>query len=274
MTASVEVPQYVAEETTARWPNVGPQWVSEAPGELRQLCEQYGAIPETVLPARYGLVVAVQAKDRELIMKGSPDPDGPNQVKVMSALADLQVGPTILESFSTDTGFWTIMTRIKPGEPLRNLGASLAPPDKLATILRPLVNQPSPSSTLPYIGDWLRDRLEDDALSDLAPGRTVASETERSEALSVLSELTDAGAQGLCHGDTSPGNILTGENGKLYLIDPRGMRGEAAYDVAVLGLKSAMTVSPETRVSDLAKAVGVDVGRAERWAAIALAARV
>lgn len=274
MTAPVEVPQYVADETTARWPSIGPQWVSQAPGELRQLCERYGAAPEAVLPARYGLVVAVQADGRQLIMKGTPDPDSQYQIEVMTALADLNVGPQVLESFGTETGHWTVMERIKPGKALRNLGASLVPSNALAQILRPLDNQPAPSSSLPYIGDWLRDRLEDDSLSDLAPGRTVAPPTERMEALRALAELTADGARNLCHGDTSPGNILKGENGSLYLIDPRGMSGETAYDVAVLGLKSAMFTSPATRVSNLAKATGVDIARTQTWSSIAVAARV
>lgn len=268
MSHLIEIPAYVADEVKSRWREAGSQWVRGAQGELEDLCQSLDAEPERLLPSRYGLVVAVRVGQERLVVKGSPDPDGLRQAQVLDAFARRGVAPTIRAITSTSIGYWVVMDRVLPGNPLGELGASKTSEEELAKVLRPLVGQSAPTE-LAYIGDWLRHRLEDETLSDLAPGRSVASKEERLEALNVLGGLTPNGVRGLCHGDASPGNILLGKGRRLFLVDPRGMSGEVAYDVAVLGLKSA-----RQRISHLAEVAGVDADRALAWATVATAARV
>lgn len=231
--------------------------------------------PLRVLPGRYAFVAIVEARGGDhLVFRASPDPAATDQARVATALAQLGVSPRIHHVWETESGCWTVMDRVEPGTPLGNAGASALSAAELGAVLGPLDGEPAPSPTLPYIGDWLRERLEDDDLADLAPGRIVAPPDERDWALGQLADLTASGRRGLCHGDTSPGNILVGQGRTLHLIGPRGMCGEVAYDVAVLGLKSAEGHDLLERVGRLAYILGVDCKRARDWARIALAARV
>jgi streptomycin 6-kinase len=133
---------------------------------------------------------------------------------------------------------------------------------------------PPPVEDMPLIRDWLRGRLEDDALTDLAPGRTIAPPSERRAALSLLAQLSADGNDGLCHGDVSAPNVLVGEAGRLLVVDPRGFAGDVAYDVAVAALKATIRGAPRSVASDLADRVGVDLGRVRAWMIVADVARV
>jgi streptomycin 6-kinase len=127
---------------------------------------------------------------------------------------------------------------------------------------------------MPSIVDWLRDRLEDDHLTELPPGATIAAAEKRCTALNVLDELAYGVTPGLCHGDASTWNILASGQTGWKLIDPRGMSGEPAYDVAVLGSKVARHVPAHDIAPVLASAADVDPERVRAWMLVADAERV
>jgi streptomycin 6-kinase len=84
-------------------------------------------------------------------------------------------------------------------------------------------------------------------------------------AVELLRELDCVGiGDGLCHGDTSPRNILADGTDRWLLVDPRGVRGEVEYDVAVLALKTAREAPATTAI--LPREVGVDPLRVQAWA--------
>src|SRR5262249_53421535 len=127
---------------------------------------------------------------------------------------------------------------------------------------------------IPSIVDWLRIRLEDDDLADLAPGTVVAPADARARALDVLDQLAADHTPKLCHGDLSPWNVLADQHKGWSLIDPRGVSGEVHYDIAVLGLKIARTDDPIPVVALLARTIGVAPHRAHAWLTVASACRV
>ncbi|WP_203665086.1 aminoglycoside phosphotransferase family protein, partial [Actinocatenispora rupis] len=79
---------------------------------------------------------------------------------------------------------------------------------------------------------------------------------------------------GLCHADASPWNILTGKDERLYLIDPRGITGEVAYDAAIIALKAATRIPVEATARGLDSMLGIDSDRVLSWVLVAVAARV
>lgn len=258
----MSVPKTVAAAVAERWPERGPHWVRNAPGELAQLCTTYGAEPRRVLPARYGFVVVVEQHDsRCFIMRSTADPDGPRQARVLLRLAALGASPRVFETFETESATWTVMDAVQPGTPAYD-----ATPDELASVLHPLVGRP-PDSGLPSLAGWLRLRLANGAEDDLDPGKMPATRAERVDALAALKELTTEPTESLCHGDTSPGNVLRSVEG-LKLVDPRGVNGEVAYDAAVAALK---TRNDPRLLADL---LHIDRERVVAWFRIAVAARV
>ena len=127
---------------------------------------------------------------------------------------------------------------------------------------------------MPSIFEWLRERLEDDQLSDLRPGTAVAPADERQRALNLLTDLARDHVPGLCHGDASSGNILASGSQGWMFIDPRGMTGEHAYDVAVLAIRIGGVHSLPNLIETIADLTQVEAGRLHAWTTVAQAARV
>jgi streptomycin 6-kinase len=258
------VPARVAGTVTARWPGRGERWLRDVEVELASLAARYGARPVDVFRARYGFVVALDRSGAPpLVMRSTADPVGPLQAAAAEYLGEVGIGPVVHEVQVTDTGTWTVMDRVTPGVPVE-IGVGLA---DLAALLRPLVAEQPLVSGFPRLASWLRARLADNNLSDLAPGTAPAPLDERAHARALLADLGDGHAESLCHGDCSRDNVVRSGVG-LALIDPRGVAGDIAYDVAVLAAKTGN--SP----AGLAELVGVDSDRAQAWAVVAGAARV
>ncbi len=174
MTEPLTVPPTVVSAVQARWPAHTRDWPTHVEAELLELCERYEAKPREVLPARYGFVVAADTADGGIVLRASADPRGPTQAEVARALAKLGAGPTVHEAIVTDDGTWTVLDEVRPGTPLAMTDLSTVSLEALAVPLASINGQPAPIPGMPSIIDWLRTRLEDDELDDLAPGTTVS----------------------------------------------------------------------------------------------------
>jgi streptomycin 6-kinase len=274
--AQVQVPTRVAEAVRVRWPELAPTWCRHVLGEFNDLCDRYRGVFLRVLPARYGLVVAVATPDGPLVMRSSPDPAGPRQAQVSEALAKLGIAPAIHEVIVTVSGTWTVMERIFPGGPVQRADVAALPLDALARLLGTMNGHPAPIDGLPSIADWLHHRLTSESLVDVAPSRQqVAPTVLRREALATLADLRSGRiVDRLCHGDTSLGNVLGGSRGQLFLVDPRGVAGEVEYDAAVFAIKAARPGPPMPLAAKLAARAGMDIDRVQAWVAAAVAACV
>ncbi len=271
MTAElVEVPSDIVRAVTQRWPERGRSWCSEVRAELLQLCKAYKATPESVLDARYGLVVEVSTATEHLVMRSSPDPNGHFQAKVSEALASLGVAPRIHEVLGTAHGTWTVMDRVIPGTSLAGVDASLV---DLASMLAPIATESGPAE-IPSLSAWLKERLADSDPIDIPLGQLAAPRHERVQAMAILQDLDRDTVPGLCHGDVSRKNVLSGGPHRWLLVDPRGVSGELAYDVAVIASKLEPRSRASQRASELARLVGVDPDRVQAWLTVASAARV
>jgi streptomycin 6-kinase len=274
MNSRFTVPPIVASNVKLRWPDRAHVWKQDAEREMWDICALYNARPRAVLPARFSFVVAADTPDGGgIVVRFTPDPDGPYQAHVAEALARLRVSPTVHVTLTTDTGTWLVLDEVRPGTPLADASAAQVSLDALTRHLIAMTGKPAPSD-LPYIGDWLRDRLTAEKVTDLPPGATRAPLAERREAVAILDDLDARPVRQLCHGDVSPWNILMHGNDGWMLIDPRGMSGEVAYDVAVLSLKLTANNPNLAVTSGLANAVGVDTTRTQGWLLVAHAARV
>lgn len=267
------LPPDVARAVSDRWPDRAEQWRMDIAPEFRKLCHRYDAVPLSVMSGRYAFVVSVSTRHGPLIMRASPDPDGPHQAQAAQSLAELGVAPRVHEVMTSPTGTWLVMDQISPGEPLADLDFNAAYPAVRAT-LSTLYNGASELPELPSLADWLRTRLVSGSERDLAPGEEQASEQQRVAALAALSSLEHDTHFVLCHGDASAWNFLADHERRLWLIDPRGVRGDISYDIAVVALKAAPFAPPPTTASQLAIDIGIPPDRAEAWLEVATVARV
>ena len=270
----MNVPTQLAQSIRTRWPDRADRWLASVEAELDELCSLYSATPQRVLPARFAFVVSAKTRDHSLIMRATADPEASAQQSVASALAQLGVAPRIHTVWTTATGTWLVMDQVTPGIPLANVDPRTLDLDNLTQPLHAMAGVRAPTDELPLITDWLRNRLLDDHLDDLPPGETTAQPDERKRALDVLNELTVDAHPGLCHGDTSPWNILAGRNGQWMLIDPRGFRGEVEYDAAVMAIKLSTVHSVRNATTQVADAAQLDCNRVRAWENVARVARI
>ncbi|MGW4590654.1 phosphotransferase [Amycolatopsis thermoflava] len=270
----MKVPDKLASSVRARWPDRADTWLTSIGPELDELTRQHSATPQRVLPARYAFVVSATSPHGPLIFRASPDPAAPDQATVADALGRLDVGPKVHLTTSTDTGLWTVMEHVIPGTPLADANPATLDIEALVRPLRAMVGQPAPSADLPLITDWLRDRLTDDNLTELPAGEQVAPKAERAHALELLDELAADMRPGLCHGDASPWNVLTGHDGQWKLIDPRGMQGEPEYDAAVVAYKLVRFFTVWDAEATIATIWRSRYGRIGKWITVARTARV
>lgn len=275
MSSALRLPADIEAAVSARWPDTGPSWCAVVEDELHHLCRAYKARPVSVFPARYGFIVESVTERGPLIMRASPDPNGMAQGRVGMALAGIGVAPFIHELRDTETGTWTVMDRVVPGTPIVELEQDYSLVDALVALFRALCEQPAPVPGTSSLSDWLRSRLEPgEELTDLAPGRCPAEPDERRRALVILDDLETDLRHGLCHGDASPWNVLASGEGRLVLVDPRGVGGEIEYDLAVVAQKAAPAIDPVTLASHVARRADLVLERVTAWLAVADAARV
>lgn len=267
----VSIPAGVIEAVSTRWPDLAPAWQENVTEELAGICQRYRGRPVRTFDARYGFVVELATDYGQLVVKATPDPLGALQAEVSRSLSNLGIGPHIYEVIQTSVSVWTVANRIFPGDTLDGEAVSL---ERLAPVFRRMRDQKVANGQIPTLADWLRSRLDDENLRDLAPGRAQASPDERRRAAAILEDLETAALSMLCHGDASPKNILLGPDEQLFLIDPRGVSGDVCYDVAVAAWKTAGDEHPSVRAASLARLVGVDADRVQAWLVVADAARV
>ncbi|GAA3335448.1 hypothetical protein GCM10020358_03790 [Amorphoplanes nipponensis] len=274
MTAAAIVPAAVLANVRQRWPEIADAWARHVEAESQALCDQYRATACTVLPARYGYVVAIDTPDGPLVLRSSPDPHGPNQAAVAEALANLGISPAVHQTLTMDHGTWIVLERATPGTRLYEVDIGAVSLEALFGPLVAMRHQPPPRPRMPSILDWLRSRLEDDRLADRRPGTLIAPAMDRENALELLAHLARDHVPGLCHGDASLGNVIASGPNRWTYIDPRGMSGESAYDVAVLAIRVARFRDSADLVPQVAETAQVEPDRVRTWMTIADAARV
>lgn len=258
----LQVPDNVARDVLARWPTRGASWLAAAVADVAELCKRYSVQPVRTLPARFAFVVVASAADRSLVVRSTADPHGPLQATAAKALAELGIGPAVYDVVTSSVSTCVVMDEVRPGTPADDCTAG-----EVVDLLQPLASASATGNQLPPISAWLRGRLAGDARPDIHPGASEPTDDERAAGLALLDELHEDESRAVCHGDVSLGNVLRGQ-GRLFLIDPRGMAGDLEYDAAVASIKAGLDLR------ELARGLQVDAVRAEAWATVARAARV
>lgn len=266
----------VADSARSRWPDHANAWIDALPRELAEICGLLDVTPTgQTFPARSAYVVeATTTTGARVILRSSPDPHAVNQTAVLEQLARLDLAPTVQLLQHTETATWTVMDAVSPGQSLAEREPSPSDLPAIATMLGTLSAENGPPS-VPSIVPWLRARLTDPPVDDQPTHRGPQPEAVRQAAIEVLDQLAADATAGLCHGDLSPPNVLHGGS-RLWFIDPRGMNGEAAYDIAVLALKLSYDHLDTARAlaRSIAMTSAVDPERASAWVTVADAATV
>lgn len=266
----------IADAALSRWPERAAAWIDALPRELADVCDSLSVTPTgRTFSARSAYVIeATTSTGARLILRSSPDPHATHQAAVLDQLARVDLAPPVHLVRHTRASTWTAMDAVAPGASLAEQEPSPSDLAAVTTMLRTLSTEAGPPSA-PSIVPWLYARLTNPPADDQPPHRGPEPTAVRHAAIAILDQLADGVPATLCHADLSPPNVLHGRS-QLWLIDPRGMNGEAAYDIAVLALKLSYDDLDTARA--LARSIALasenDPDRAAAWVSVADAATV
>jgi streptomycin 6-kinase len=250
----------------------GVEWLNRLPSLVAD-CEQRWSLQvlPPFEPLSYNYVApAVRADGTEVVLKvGVPNAellteiealrlfDGHGIVRLLEA--DYEQGALLLE-------------RLKPGTPLSSLTDDEQATSIAIQVIGQLWKPVSLEHSFPTVAKWaaglkrLRERF--DGGSGPFPGSLVE------EAETLFGELIGSmGEEVLLHGDLHHQNILAAERQPWLALDPKGVVGEAAYEVGAL-LRNPMPqllTEPHPgrilarRVEQLAEGLGFDRARVVGW---------
>ena len=166
-----------------------------------------------------------------------------------------------------------LLERLEPGEPLVNLvrqGRDPAATEILAEVMLQMrgIDVPFASAFIPTVLDWARgfERYLD------AGDQQISCDLVSEARSSYLSLAGSQGTSMLLHGDLQHYNVLVDSKRGWVAIDPKGVVGEAEYEVGAIlrnpvELPEVFTSSAtiEQRLNRLARMLSLDYQRALAW---------
>ena len=254
----------------------GEAWLRRLPGLAAELAERWQLTVQPPFALSHNYVApVVRADGTEAVLKlGVPHPELATE---MAAL-ELYAGRGMVGLLEIDRERSAmVLERLRPGTPLAQLaaqddeGATLV----AARVMRQLWLPVPPGHPFPALERWLwaiRDLRErfDGGTGPLPAGRVEQAEAYRDELLASM------GPPVLLHADLHHDNILRAARAPWLAIDPKGVVGEAAYEVGTLlhNPWPDLLHRPDPqrvlarRVDLLAEALGFDRQRILRWGVV------
>jgi streptomycin 6-kinase len=270
--STADLPAAFRRRVTATFAPDGVAWLEALPTLLAACAQRWDL---TLLPAfgnlSYNYVAPAVARDgAAVVLKvGVPNPELRTEIEALRRYSGR--GAVRLLAADAELGA-LVMERLVPGTPLSD-----EPDDDQATAHAAQVMQtlwrPAPrSDTFPTLTRWfealrrLRTRF-DGGTGPLPPATVVLAEDL------AVDLLRTSGAPVLLHGDLHHDNILAGERESWLAIDPKGVVGEAGYEVGAFLRNPGRRVQRARRldrllarrVARLAGDLGLDRQRLVAW---------
>jgi streptomycin 6-kinase len=164
-----------------------------------------------------------------------------------------------------------LLERLRPGRPLSTLGSDATETAAAAAVMRELWRPaPPPGHSFPLAIDWLTAARD--------PNTLVAAKAKYPWIEGVLSRASELAAEQapemLLHGDLHHDNILTSLRDGFLAIDPKGVVGERAWEVAPFLMnnlppdRSAWSGVLRRRADQLSDELSLDRERVYAWSAV------
>ena len=266
------IPSDLIETVSSEFGEGGVEWSRNLPGILRELCQTLHVTLDSPFPSLSFNYVApgIRSDGLEVVLKvGVPT----REVEAEIAALRLWAGNgsvELLEAIPEKGAL--LLERLSPGTPLASVGDEDLSVGVAADVMRRLWRPPPEDHSFPTVSDWGRDfhllRERFGGTTGLFPAYLV----ERAEA--VFEELgASMGPALVLHGDLHPLNICRAERQPWLAIDPKGVVGEAEYEVGAF-LRNPLPdllrrARPEKvlrrRVDGFVERLGLDRGRVVAW---------
>ena len=271
MSGADSLPADFTRTITALFPEKGPEWLAALPALVADCARRWRlVVGEPFANLSYHFVAPARRADgTPVVLKiGAPNPelrtalealrhfDGRGAVRLLDA--DAERGALLLE-------------RAVPGTPLSTLDDDHEATRIAATVMRRLWRPPPSGHAFPTVAQWAaglqkyRERFA--GTTGPLPTRLV------SKAEALMADLLRSAAEPvLLHGDVHHFNIVSAGPARWVAIDPKGVVGERAYEVArFLHNPPGVLTRPDAarlvrqRVDAMAEVLDLDPQRVLAW---------
>lgn len=253
------------------WKEEGAAWLERLPALVEDFAARWSLTsPEATFEQSYNYVVAAKRHGVPVVLKlGVVRDELGTEIEALRVY-DGEGAVRLLEA-DADGGAM-LLERLLPGESLVGLAADDddAATEIAAGVLARWRRPPPPDHAFPTVADWGRGFERIRARFDGGSGPLDAALLGRAEAI-FADLLASSGPPVVLHGDLHHGNILSATREPWLAIDPKGVVGEAEYEVgALLRNPSAEIAADRTvaarRIAQLGDLLGFDRRRLRDWA--------
>jgi streptomycin 6-kinase len=221
-------PQLVA--NVAKWnpDELTPDWLESLPAVIADLCAKWRIELDPVVAETYITLVLFghSAELGPVVIKSSPLAD---EFRAEATALKLAASDNVVKLYDVDFDRSVmVIERIVPGTQLLQAGmrdedATRLAAETVATMWKPV---PSPEGLHP-LRQWMRALFNWPAESDRIAADLIQQARELGSAL-----LATSSRSCLLHGDFQHHNLLQRENGDWVIIDPKGVAGDPAFEIA------------------------------------------
>lgn len=226
----VELPAQFSQTITALYGDAGRDWLAALPALLGACAQRWGLTIGAPFALSYNYAApALRADGLPVVLKlGVPNPELTNEAAALRHYA----GRGIVRLLDSDAACGVLLLeRLLPGTMLAAVEDDDAATQRAAEVMRALWCPPPPDHTFPTVARWAQGFTRLRARFGGGTGPLPAALVDRAEAL-FAELLASAGPPMLLHGDLHHFNILAAERAPWLAIDPKGVLGEPAYEVA------------------------------------------
>lgn len=265
------VPLSLQQTTLELYGEHGADWLRRLP-DLIAACERRWSL--TALPPFPGLsynyvAPAVQADGTDVVLKlGVPNPELVTEIEALRFYG----GRGAVQLLEADFEWGAlVMERLKPGVMLTAVADDEQATAIAAGVMRQLWRPAPAEHSFPTVARWAAGLKELRQQFDGGTGPFAVTLVEMAEGL-FADLLASMDAPVVLHGDLHHYNILTAERQPWMVIDPKGVVGEAAYEVGAL-LRNPFDLLEKPnpgrilarRVEQLAEELELDRARVVGW---------
>lgn len=265
------VPDRLARTIIDLYEDEGSAWLERLPALIAACEERWGLVVSPAFPnLSYNYVApAASATGEPVVLKlGVPNPELTSEAAALHLYngqgcarliaADVKIGALVIE-------------RLQPGMPLQALTDDREATSIAAQVMRQLWRPAPIDHPFPTVAGWAQGLARLRASFDGGTGPFPMRLVEQAEALfSELIASTDS--EVVLHGDLHHENILSADRAAWLAIDPKGVVGDAGYEVGAL-LRNRLDIDHNLkrllarRVDQLAEELAIDRARLAGWGA-------
>ena len=249
------------------WGQEGSEWLARLPGIIAG-CEGRWSL-EVLRPFALShnyVAPAVRADGTEIVLKlGVPNEEFASEVEALRAY-DGHASARVFEA-DIDAGV-IVLERLTPGAQLLTVSDDQEATSIAADVIGRLRRPVPPDHHFKTVSDWAADLGQ--IRNQFAGGTGPFPSQLFDKAEALFEELIGSmGERVLLHGDLHHENILSSQREAWLAIDPKGVVGEAEYEVGAY-LRNKLPPQPKEtlarRVDQLVEALGFERERIVGWA--------